>query len=1472
MTRTNVEFAKDMWFSFWDIIPVHVKVALFLVFDSLLALRSHELLFFEYKGYPLSFLIHGDPLWLIQFLQFVLSSLYVLNFFISKQTGWLLGISLMLSPFALFGVLGLAFESLFLGNSGSASVTIDVYSTVFTSLFWAAQYLSIAIGLTLIYKVQRFGNFAQAETMLIGAYIGITLMWSPYFSVMIGDDKYLYSSVPRDQVLTWDLLFWSCVAAFFITGFFGVIIDRLVYRRFRQKNAVPQIMMIASLGVSMIIRAILYLRYRAVNYRFVVDSDWIDLKEAKFKIPSKTLRFRFGDRLDSEGTLLAFYETVETDYYLQYTKAAMIIGIFAVVFLTLIFLNVTKLGRQMRAVADNPDLAASSGINVEKVHAQTAFLAAGLSGMCGVLLSLFVRINPNLGLSILLPSFAVIVLGTLGSLRGAVIASIIVGVVRTTSESILIGVGPELGRSSYSAFGEAMPYMFLVAVLLVLPKGIGDAIEKWRIERIKKREKAKLENFSTFISRLLIPRLPEFPWIKTKLRSLDVSQRFLIFVACLVQFVVIDLLDIYTSGKGTLYYTIDFVYLLLKFVSLVGIYSVLVCSLYNLKTVDYKELRPPELPFIKDKLRSFDSSRRGLFFLVGVLQILLFSVLDIFTTGKGLLYYAIDLVYVLLELMGLVMIYSSIAAYYDEIRSFLRNTYAQVHNFTSNQKRTFFTYGLSVFFLFYIVDYFVYGFGFFYLFLDLVLLILQISGILMTLYSSFFLKDDVKSIYHRFINTLRNLPESNKFLIWFTSIIGTLNLFLYMYLPKTSTSTSFAFIFQTSGSGFMLYIIDLFLLICLFFVFTMTVLTHKIFRVEIHHRLNLNLIYVFVLLLYFASYIDPQSRMYIKSISILFLFASFNDLNRFVSKSCILMNNYLRDHTLSQKWANFSKYLHSLDERKKWAFLSVQLLIIYFSLSIVYSLLNKLLVLVVLLVPSGDSILAFEEPLYLMAELLFVSILFSILYLTIINSRMEIDRRVNPSFGMLSILLWYFSVNLPLQGQEIPLWLFSLIFASKDILTQISHINFVSKAKTFWNSQAPYGRSSEKGSWFSFVIFFLILCFITLKLPSVSNLTRVLLLSRIITLVCIFSILAFSLNLHTGLTGMTNFGVIFFAGLGAITVGLLTVPENKPGGHGWSPLPALLFAMLITAAAGWFLAYPTARLRMDYFAIVTISLGEMLRIAMRAEPLLRAGTGTTAIGIQLYDLPFKDWWEATFDDSIGEFLSLDQAAPYTLFLSFISVILFLVTWVILGIMMQSPWGRILRAIREDEEVTMHHGHSVFYQKAGSLALGGAIAAVGGALWAWMQMSILDDFLSPVRTTFLIWAAFIIGGKGNNRGMIIGAFVIVIVEFVFNLMVLGRGDPDNEFYTMVSAVDGAFSWLVLDVMSIFASDLSVSLIFGDNPDNVIAELAYVKVALIGLIIVVNLLISEKGLLPEVPNRPVDPDLNNSKTKNTSEDAI
>ena len=117
--------------------------------------------------------------------------------------------------------------------------------------------------------------------------------------------------------------------------------------------------------------------------------------------------------------------------------------------------------------------------------------------------------------------------------------------------------------------------------------------------------------------------------------------------------------------------------------------------------------------------------------------------------------------------------------------------------------------------------------------------------------------------------------------------------------------------------------------------------------------------------------------------------------------------------------------------------------------------------------------------------------------------------------------------------------------------------------------------------------------------------------ARIVTLLGIFSLASFSLNLHTGITGMTNFGVIFFVGVGAVVVGLLCAPVET-NGYGWNPWMATIFAVSISAAAGWLLAYPTARLRMDYFAIVTISLGEMLRISLQAEPLLRAGTVTSS--------------------------------------------------------------------------------------------------------------------------------------------------------------------------------------------------------------------------------------------------------------------
>ena len=154
----------------------------------------------------------------------------------------------------------------------------------------------------------------------------------------------------------------------------------------------------------------------------------------------------------------------------------------------ILLLNKTRLGRRMRAVADNPELAASSGINVERVHMTSAFLSAGLSGIGGAIFAMTLRFSAETAFTLLLPSFAIIVLGTIGSIPGALVGSVIVGFVRALSGPVTIGVGYPLGRPALTTLDSMMPYIFLIAILMIMPKGIGDAYEKWKIERLRNRK------------------------------------------------------------------------------------------------------------------------------------------------------------------------------------------------------------------------------------------------------------------------------------------------------------------------------------------------------------------------------------------------------------------------------------------------------------------------------------------------------------------------------------------------------------------------------------------------------------------------------------------------------------------------------------------------------------------------------------------------------------------------------------------------------------------------------------------------------------------------------------------------------------------------------------------------------------------------------------------------------------------------
>ena len=1270
----------------WDSIPLNLKIAFIVFLDASYGLRNQSGIF--------SIIIHGDPLWIVQFFEYVLSSMYILFSIFNLLKGWLRNVFTIFTPVLILLIFAFCLDQLFMGQETTASTSFNLSSTFFSGLYWGSAYLSIAVGLTIIYKVQNFGNFAQAEMMLVGAYVGFTMMWSPFFYTIIDGKKVLNIDVPKDEVLTWDLLFWACVSGFVIAGLLGVLIDKLVYRRFRMKNALPQAMMIASLGVAMIMRGLLYLRYGAEQFLFVPDKDWrLSTSRTEFSqesqpfygywpdIMNQTVRFRFGERksikdhsnmdqtacieeskLDNFSSTwdtdsgictvteyLPFFYSDESTYFLQYTKAALIIGVFSAVILLILMLNRTRLGRQMRAVADNPDLAASSGINVERVHAITAFLAAGMSGFGGVLFGMYVRVNPEVGLSILLPAFSVIVLGTLGSVRGALIASVIVGLVRSISEPILIGAGSELDRPSYAAFGEAMPYMFLIAVLMVMPKGLGHALNEWGVERAKRKKAWSLPEFS-------VPEVP--PRITNLLNS----------------------------------------------------------------------FRFPENKFLSGKIKDFDKPIKGIVLILGIIQILIVSILDIYTSGQGTAYYLIDFIYLLLEIVGLFMIYFSLAHYQTDIKLYIIDVYFQVNDSSIEQRRILLGSGFFILFLFYGLDFLIGGVGTLYLALDYIFLIAQLFGLLMILFSLFLLVGSLGSI-------LSPTKASDTTIYGFRSVNKVIR--------KTKDIIQFEKIWW-----------------------------------EILHRINWLLIIVALLLLKYEPSIEPssardtESTLYVTEIAYILIIFSFRDLTRFISEAI---------EPVQKVSGEFMKI-------------------------------------------AGNHIN-------------FQALVFGILLV---------------SFNH---LFWGFIL---------------LLYSSNDLVKFASDRYSERKESINFEFLPKYGRASERGSWFAFFCFLVILIYIADWLPSVTKFTKTMQISRIIVLVCIFSILAIALNLHTGFTGMTNFGVIFFAGLGAITVAILTVPEERPGGHGWAPIlggiftnnfgSAILAAVFVSGLAGWLLAYPTANLRMDYFAIVTISLGEIVRISMRAEPLLRAGTGTTAIGISLYNLPLEHWWESTMDDSVGEWLDLGQAAPYTVLLAVIALVSFASIWLIVEMIQASPWGRILRAIREDEEVTMHHGHNVFQHKAMCLALGAAIGGFGGALWAWLNSSVLDDFINPINSTFLIWAAFIVGGRANNRGMVIGAFIIALTQPFFNLLSAARGDTDSIFHDYISDIDGAFAWFFLDIMGIVSSDLSMFEVFGTtNPEKIVVNMTYFKLMLIGTVILSSLLISERGLLPEVPKRPENPDL-------------
>jgi len=262
------------------------------------------------------------------------------------------------------------------------------------------------------------------------------------------------------------------------------------------------------------------------------------------------------------------------------------------------------------------------------------------------------------------------------------------------------------------------------------------------------------------------------------------------------------------------------------------------------------------------------------------------------------------------------------------------------------------------------------------------------------------------------------------------------------------------------------------------------------------------------------------------------------------------------------------------------------------------------------------------------------------------------------------------------------------------------------------------------------------------------------------TFVAIYAILTLGLNVQWGYTGILNFGVLAFFLVGANVAAIIAKPPASGeyveyvGGFGdaLNIIPALdssqwfpLLVGLVGAAAAcgvlaFFLSIPALRLREDYLAITTIGIAELLRRITIEERWLVNGTR----GLPGIPRPLSGWVEA--DD-------------YKFVIFGIVAVVLIVVFIALERGIRSPWGRVLRAVREDELTTAASGKNVFSFKSQGFVLGAMVMGVGGAMYGYANSSISPDTFTHFFATFIFWAMLMVGGSGNNKGAILGAFVV-----------------------------------------------------------------------------------------------------------------
>jgi branched-chain amino acid transport system permease protein len=274
-------------------------------------------------------------------------------------------------------------------------------------------------------------------------------------------------------------------------------------------------------------------------------------------------------------------------------------------------------------------------------------------------------------------------------------------------------------------------------------------------------------------------------------------------------------------------------------------------------------------------------------------------------------------------------------------------------------------------------------------------------------------------------------------------------------------------------------------------------------------------------------------------------------------------------------------------------------------------------------------------------------------------------------------------------------------------------------------------------------------------------------------LAAIYGLFTAGMQLNIGTTGLYNFAQAGFMAVGAYTMGILVVDAHLSF---WAALP---LAAASAVAVALIVGVPSLRLRGDYFAIATIAASETIQYIIQNIGITGGNQGL---------LGFNGQW-TTLSTSISSLLDLSSSG-FLVPLLIVSWVIFILALVALSVLQRTPWGRVLKAIRDDQDAARSLGKSIFRYKLQSLSIAAVLGAIAGYLLA-LDLAYLSPNEFTTDNTFIAAAMLLVGGLGSYRGVLIGAVLIeTLLNATLSLNLVGLPLSDSQLGALRFVLIGA----------------------------------------------------------------------------------